>query len=407
MLVENEGAGFWWEMTLEEILKGTPYKASDYRREGLDIMDIWLDSGLSWASVVGDHNQADLYMEGLDQFSGWFYTSLLTSVALTGRAPYKRLFVHGFTLDEQGNKMSKSLGNVISPQDVTDKQCLGVDVLRWWVAMHASSSTSVNVGKNILLASKTEVDKIRNTLRFLLGQLSEVGPDYQLIEYNKMVLLDQVILHKLHNYQAVVINNYNNMEYAKVCLATLSFLTELSSTYLHLCKDRMYCDGGDWVSRQSGVTTMLLLARGLGGVLSPIMPLLTEEMGLCCPAIGSSFERGWVSSCAWRGTDKAWDLVLKLEEMREELNRKGIKAGEFKAVIKLDEELIPEYKKLPHDHVAELLGVVEVEMVRKNVDQENVEVVKAEGNNCLRCRRLVANQGLEICTRCQKAMGQE
>ena len=152
-LVDKEGPGFWWSLSLEEILSDTSYRASEHRREGLDIMDIWLDSGISWASVLGDSAPADLYLEGLDQFSGWFYSSLLTSVALTGKPPYKRIFVHGFTLDEQGNKMSKSLGNVISPQDVVEKQGLGVDVMRWWVARNASSSTSVNVGKNILQAS--------------------------------------------------------------------------------------------------------------------------------------------------------------------------------------------------------------------------------------------------------------
>ena len=404
LLVDEEGSGFWWNLTLEQILEGTSYEASEHRREGLDIMDIWLDSGISWASVLKDNTQADLYMEGLDQFSGWFYSSLLTSVALTGKSPYKRLFVHGFTLDEAGNKMSKSLGNVISPQDVVEKQGLGVDVLRWWVAKHASSSTSVHVGKSILLASKAEVDKMRNTFRFLLGQLSQLGPDYQMIDYDEMVLLDQAALYKLSTYQALVKEHYNNLEYSKVCLATLNFMTELSSTYLHLCKDRMYCDGANWSSRQSGVTTMLLLARGLGGVLAPIMPHLTEEMNYCCEALGSNFQRGWVTDEGWRGSSSTVELVKRLEEIREEINKEGIKSGECHAVITMEDKYMDEMKRWPEKQVAELLGVVSVEVVKWKADHDIVEVKMAEGSNCLRCRRLVVYDGEEICGRCQEVI---
>ena len=143
-LVDQHGPGFWWELSLDEILAGTSYQPEQHHREGLDIMDIWLDSGLSWACGLGtEDRRADLYLEGLDQFSGWFYSSLMTSVALTGRPPYNKIFVHGFTLDEQGRKMSKSLGNVVSPAEVVARH--GTDCLRWWVAKHASSSTSAQV----------------------------------------------------------------------------------------------------------------------------------------------------------------------------------------------------------------------------------------------------------------------
>ena len=108
-LLDTHGTAFWWELTLEEILSGTSYSPSEHTREGLDIMDIWLDSGLSWSCVLPQGKTADVYCEGLDQFSGWFYSSLLTSLALTGRAPYKKVFVHGFTLDENGNKVCRSV----------------------------------------------------------------------------------------------------------------------------------------------------------------------------------------------------------------------------------------------------------------------------------------------------------
>ena len=210
-------------------------------REGLDIMDIWLDSGLSWACVLGEAGdsgppRADLYIEGLDQFSGWFYSSLLTSVALTGQAPYKNIFVHGFTLDENGNKMSKSLGNVISPHDVVVKKSLGVDVLRWWVAKHASSSASVGVGDSILTACKQDMDRLRNCFRFLLGQISSLDSDYQPLPHDKLCLLDKLVLHSLHGYCSTVRQHYDNMEYAKVALTTLGWLSWFSANYLQQCK---------------------------------------------------------------------------------------------------------------------------------------------------------------------------
>lgn len=153
--------------------------------KGTDIFDVWLDSGITWRNVIeADHTisqkRADVYLEGIDQFSGWFYSSLLTGLALRESPPFKQIFVHGFTLDENGRKMSKSIGNVVSPSEITEgkthktksnQPVYGVDVLRWWVASHASQGHPIHVAKNNLDLSKKEVDTLRNRFKFLLGKV--------------------------------------------------------------------------------------------------------------------------------------------------------------------------------------------------------------------------------------------
>ncbi len=179
------GTDFWWKLSVPEILDGLKIENVENLTKGNDIFDVWLDSGITWHNVIGEDLNltkpvvVDLYLEGLDQFSGWFYSSLLTSLALQDCAPYKKLFVHGFTLDEKGRKMSKSLGNVIAPSHITEGKTskksskglvYGVDILRWWVAAHGSQGSSVSVGKNLLDQCKQDVDRLRNVTKFLLGK---------------------------------------------------------------------------------------------------------------------------------------------------------------------------------------------------------------------------------------------
>ena len=166
-MVDEHGTDFWWKLTAGQILDGLHVENVATLTKGNDIFDVWLDSGLTWHNVIKDDLKrskivVDLYLEGLDQFSGWFYSSLLTSLALQGCSPYKKLYVHGFTLDEKGRKMSKSLGNVIAPSNITEGKTstptkkaskgvvYGVDILRWWVAAHGSQSSAISVGKNLL-----------------------------------------------------------------------------------------------------------------------------------------------------------------------------------------------------------------------------------------------------------------
>jgi len=399
-LIDTEGTGFWWTMDIDQILQGTPLDPSQYRLGG-DILDIWFDSGISWAAVLD--RQADLYLEGLDQFSGWFYTSLLTGVALTGAAPYKQIFVHGFTLDENGNKMSKSLGNVVDPRDVVEgtkkKPAKGVDVLRWWVGLHASSSTSVLVGDSILAASQMEVNKIRNTLRFLLGMLSTFEPAEDSVEYSQLRLLDKILLHKLKHFQDKVDEHYAAKEYNKVCLALLGFLSQLSATHLHLSKDRLYCDGERSPSRLSGLTGLYLATQGLLGVLSPILPHLGEEAALEVSVLRSPVQQGWFTKEEWTN-QKVHNSMELLEGIRDSINKQFSKPADTKLILKVKEETRQILEAVPLEEVAEVLGVLELHLQDSQNQDIVMEVIEDGSGPCDRCRRLSAPPGQTLCPRC-------
>jgi len=404
-LLQTHGSAFWWELSLEQILSGTSYRPSEHTREGLDIMDIWLDSGLSWSCVLEPGQTADVYCEGLDQFSGWFYSSLLTSVALTGRAPYKKVFVHGFTLDENGNKMSKSLGNVISPEDVIEKKSLGVDVMRWWVAKHASSSSSVSVSNSILFACKADLDRMRNTFRFLLGQISSLEEDFKSVEYKDLVLLDKLVLYHLQQYSNAVSQHYQRMEYSKVCLSTLHFLSWLSGSYLSLTKDRLYCEAGSGQPRQSGVSTILNITRTVSSVLGPVLPHLTEEAALACPVLPSPFTHGWHSDPAWPADHHLAQVSASLEKLREELTKlEGVKLSDCLAQVTVPASVMRSLAGLPPQEVAEVLGVLSVELRAGEEEEEVVSLERSQAASCLRCRRLLALPGQELCARCQAVL---
>jgi len=407
-LIDSHGPGFWWNLELDEILKGTSFDAQDYE-VGADILDIWFDSGISWrAAGLPQNQQVDLYLEGLDQFSGWFYTSLLTSVAFTGAAPYKEILVHGFTLDEHGNKMSKSVGNVVDPQHVIEgyksKQALGVDVLRWWVGLHASKGSSVPVGDNILAASQTEVNKIRIALKFCVGMLSKWNPKDN-IEYDQLHLLDKILLFKLKHFQDKLDSYYSNREYNKVCMSILSLISEISSSHFHLVKDRLYCDPNDSIQRRSGLTCLHLFTQALLGHISPVLPLLAEEAGHSVPCLDSPTKLGTVSFSDWTSQDLTSSIEL-LEDLRSQINKCTQKPLENHLVIKnLSGEnsrvLNNLFENFGNDEISEVLGVLSVTFQPSSQDGDSFELRRSTLEACERCRRLTAGDN-GLCTRCSQ-----
>lgn len=236
---------------------------------------------------------ADLYLEGLDQFSGWFYSSLLTSIGAQKASPYKRLFVHGFALDEKGRKMSKSLGNVVAPSEITRGhkgnktskfQAMGVDVLRYWVAAHASQTPAIEIGENILQSSKLDVERIRNACRFIIGNLGQ--ENMQVVNFQDMKAVDKFMLHKLHNYCNNVKEHYDDMAFNKVCQLTQNFVAnDLSGFYFTLLKDRLYCEPKTSHQRMSAISTLYWIGLCLTKSLSPILPILAHEIGEHCPVL--------------------------------------------------------------------------------------------------------------------------
>ncbi|KAG8443776.1 hypothetical protein GDO86_009091 [Hymenochirus boettgeri] len=317
-LVDQHGSDVWWTHSLEELLPKTILQKSGISldvvdfEQGRDVLDIWFDSGTSWAHVLEDTDQrADVYMEGKDQLGGWFQSSLLTSVAARNKAPYRNVIVHGFTLSEKGEKMSKSVGNVVDPdvvinggRDKAKEPAYGADVLRWWVA-ESNVFTEVMIGPAVLNSARDDINKLRNTLRFMLGNLKGFNPETDTVSSSEMCVIDQYMLHILQDYVSKVTEAYKGFEFGKVTRLLEALVTrELSSFYFSIIKDRLYCDEDRDPKRRSCQT---VLAEALDIVVrsfAPILPHLAEEVFQYLPYRKESesvFRTGWIkSSTVWK-----------------------------------------------------------------------------------------------------------
>ena len=265
-----------------------------------------------------------MYLEGLDQFSGWFYSSLLTSVAAQNCSPYKKIFVHGFALDEKGRKMSKSLGNVIAPSQITKSK--GVDVLRFWVAAHGNSSSSIQVSENLMSNCKQEFERFRNVLKFMLGNLS----NFEKPEEN-LKKVDLFTLHLLAKYFEQIVENYENFSYNKVILNTLNFVAnDLSGFYLSLIKDRLYCEAENSKNRKSALTTLFWITQILTKSLGPILPVLAEEINEIIKVEMTQIDANYKN---WINEDLAQEFQHVLQ-IRKTLNS-NIEINKSKILVKL------------------------------------------------------------------------
>lgn len=284
-LVEKEGTDCWFTRPVEDFLPAAAAEPGRYEKES-NILDVWFDSGASHLGVldVRDNLQwpADLYLEGSDQHRGWFQSSLWVAMGVKGAPPYKAVLTHGFTLDEKGRPMSKSLGNVISPLDVIKD--MGADVLRLWVASEDYRG-DVAVSKSHLDQVANAYRRIRNTIRFLLGNLADFDPAKDMVPFAKMEEDDQWVLGRLDALQEVVRRAYDEYEFHRVYQDVNAFcVTELGATYLDCAKDRLYCSApGDRVRRASQ-TAIYELATRLLAMLAPILPFTTDEAWQYLPA---------------------------------------------------------------------------------------------------------------------------
>lgn len=272
MVEETGSIDFWWEKDVQQLLPESSQYNANSLVKGNDILDIWFDSGVSWSFAMNDEKVADLYLEGVDQFTGWFQSSLMTSVGIRGIAPYKNIFVHGFAVDEHGKKMSKSLGNVISPEMIVKKH--GTDAMRWWVAAHATQHSSIPVSNKLLEDGANNLIKIRATLKYLLGVIGN-GNDGT-INATRLTHLDKFILHKLTEFEESADSCYENFQFNRIVALVNNFVnTDLSSCYLHLIKDRLYC--GDADQHHDLQKILMNCYKRLCKTLWPITPFLVEE----------------------------------------------------------------------------------------------------------------------------------
>ncbi|CAI9596699.1 unnamed protein product [Staurois parvus] len=455
-LVKQHGSDVWWTHPIEELLPKAILKQAGSSAEvlefepGRDVLDIWFDSGTSWACVLEDTEQrADVYIEGKDQLGGWFQSSLLTSVASRNKAPYKNVVVHGFALSETGEKMSKSVGNVVDPdvvinggQDKTKEPAFGADVLRWWVA-ESNIFTEVLIGPTVLNAAREDINKLRNTVRFMLGNLSRFSPETDSIPVPEMYIIDQYMLHILQDYASKVTEAYKNYEFGKVIRLLEALITrDLSSFYFSIIKDRLYCEEEKDPKRRSCQT---VLAEALDIVVrsfAPILPHLAEEVFQYVPykkENQSVFHGGWtVSNSVWRkpGLVEAVEAACSIRDLflgsipgkntaEYELTvviepgllfelMETLQAEETSSTSQLNELLMVSQTslvtKLPLDLQAEAIelnGSFLINLEDGDIcENESYKVViqQSTKERCPRCRKYTATSALTPCPRCLEAI---
>lgn len=280
--IEQEGIQAWWDLDAAELLGE---EAEQYRKV-TDTLDVWYDSGSTFASVVGARPEfhghgVDLYLEGSDQHRGWFMSSLMISTAMTGKAPYKQVLTHGFTVDGKGRKMSKSIGNVIAPQQVTNK--LGADILRLWVAA-TDYSGEMTVSDEILNRSADAYRRIRNTARFLLANLNGFDPAKDLVAVEDMVALDRWAVRRAAALQQEIIEAYEQYNFHIVTQKLMQFCSvELGSFYLDIIKDRQYTAKQEGHARRSCQSALFHIAEAMVRWIAPILSFTADEVWQLLP----------------------------------------------------------------------------------------------------------------------------
>ncbi|MCQ2441674.1 MAG: isoleucine--tRNA ligase [Oscillospiraceae bacterium] len=286
-IFKSEGSNAWWAKDASELMpEGAQCECgcTSFRKEK-DILDVWFDSGSTWKAVCDSRDDlrypADMYLEGGDQYRGWFQSSMLTSIAATGKAPYKEIVTHGWTVDGQGKVMHKSLGNAISPQD-TIKQ-YGADILRLWVSS-ADYTQDMRLSKAIQKQVADAYLKIRNTCRYMLGNLNGFQPDTDLVAFNDMMELDQWACAALNKLVATVRSCYDEYDFHSVYRAIYNFcVIEMSNFYLDIIKDRLYCFAEGSTERRSAQSAMYHILDALVRMITPILAFTSEEIWQSMP----------------------------------------------------------------------------------------------------------------------------
>ncbi|WP_458413966.1 isoleucine--tRNA ligase [Schinkia sp. CFF1] len=407
-LFRDHGSNVWFEREAKDLLPEgftSPHSPNGKFTKETDIMDVWFDSGSSHQAVLVEREElqrpADLYLEGSDQYRGWFNSSLSTGVAVTGKAPYKGILSHGFALDGEGRKMSKSLGNTIIPNKVMDQ--LGADILRLWVAS-VDYQADVRVSDAILKQVAEVYRKIRNTFRFLLGNLSDFNPATDKVSLSDLREVDQYILVKLNKVIDKVLTSYENYDFAGIYHAVNNFCTiELSSFYLDIAKDVLYIEARDSKNRRSIQTVLYDVLLALTKLITPILPHTAEEVWAYIPGVteesvqlvdmpeASEIENGQAIEEKWDTFMNVRDDVLKALE-----NARNEKVIGKSLTAKLSLYPNANYKELLDsiDGLSKLFIVSQLEIAgdETNAPDEaqkfetlSIVVKPAEGETCERC----------------------
>lgn len=407
---EVEGADAWFADGAKDRFLGSEHDHAQWHQV-MDILDVWFDSGCTHTFTLEDRPDlkwpADVYLEGSDQHRGWFHSSLLESCATRGRAPYKAVVTHGFTMDEQGRKQSKSLGNVVAPQDVMKES--GADILRLWV-MTTDYWEDQRLGKAIIQTNIDAYRKLRNTIRWMLGTLAhDTGED---IAYADMPELEQLMLHRLAGLDKVVREGYDAFEFKKIARALIDFSNvELSAFYFDVRKDTLYCDAPSSLKRRASLAVIRKLFDCLVSWLAPMLPFTTEEAWLSRYPQSESvhLEQFPTVPGEWKNDALAakWDKIRRVRTVVTgalEIERREKRIGsslEAAPVVHIaDPELL---KALEGQDFAEICITSAISVVTgegasdafrlNEVQKVSVEQKLAEGKKCARSWRITADVG--------------
>ena len=337
--IEVEGIEAWFKLEAEEVLGSD---AKDYEKT-TDTLDVWFDSGVSHYAVLNASDYlpdvADMYLEGSDQHRGWFQSSLLTSCAINERAPYKQVLTHGFTVDQNGHKMSKSLGNVIPPQKVVNS--LGADILRLWIGS-TDYSGEMTVSDEILNRSADSYRRIRNTMRFMLANMQGFDPDKDLVKNEEMILLDRWIVSKTLDLQKNIITEYDKYNFHFVMKSILNFCTnDLGGFYLDIIKDRQYTTQADSLARRSAQSALFHISHAMVRWLAPILSFTAEEIWQFLPGASkeSIFLQTWYDNLEGnfhnKAIETARDINTHLRKELEEMRRNKVIGSSLDAEVDL------------------------------------------------------------------------
>lgn len=422
-----EGANAWFLKDASELLfpeTTCPECGSSRFNKENNILDVWFESGASH-NVLGKRDDlpwpSDIYIEGHDQYRGWFNSSLIIGIGAKGRSPYKTCITHGFVLDEQGRGMSKSLGNFVDPEEVINQN--GAEILRLWVAM-LNYKEDARFGKETVSRIVEAYRKIRNTWRFILGNLYDFNPDHESVSRQDMLLMDRWILEKSARMGRRILEAYGRFEYHIIFHTIYNFVTvDLSSFYLDVLKDRLYCSGKKSELRRSAQTALFELLRTNLILMAPILPFTAEEAWNDMPGFKDkeesvhlemfpSMEEKWLEPelfQEWGNLVSVREKVLKQLEVARENKMIGnsLEASVALKVPADQEALLKNYQ----DQLLSLFIVSEVHLQPYSGNEIEIEISKAAGEKCIRCWNFSTYVGQspscpQFCKRCEEVVSQ-
>ena len=409
-LFREYGSNVWFEREAKDLLpEGYTNPASpngNFTKEE-DIMDVWFDSGSTWNGVLREQGlpyPADMYLEGSDQYRGWFNSSLICGVAVTGKAPYKELVSHGFTLDGKGNKMSKSLGNTIVPADMV--RLHGSDILRLWVAS-TDYTEDVRISDDLIKQVKESYRKIRNTYKFMLGNLKDFDYNKDSIKYEDMPYYDKYMMNELNKFTKNVLEEYNGYNFQNVYKLVNNFVSfTLSNFYLDFTKDILYIEKADSLVRRSVQTVLYNILNNEVKLLAPILPYTSEEVYSLLPHTEESIHLTDMPEVVEYSDSKEVEELFKLFfELKDKVNKKLEEARNEKLIGSALEAVVKINLDAKYNEVKEKLGsylhqLFIVSKVEYTTSGDEVVVEKSTGEKCNRCWNYVDHLNGDICDRC-------